>query len=272
MAHASSPIFVSSLLLEPNRWNGKGPLLNVAEWIEPIAESGFNGFELWMKHLTLASRSDWEAIKAEALAHQAEIPMLYAQLPIDSSDKGRLQRETFLDACDFFRPKAVRFHVGEPLSPDGYLSKLGARLEKAAEVVRDIHRDTAMVFECQLYPFRKDEATQALSALRTGASREVTLAIRPFEMTSDELTAAFALGDGTVSHFGIRAKQGKEYVGLVDAPEKCRAVLMQARKLGFIGPWILETTHGVGTKNEDVVDLFDAAEKDLNFLQEIFSA
>lgn len=272
MAHASSPVFVSSFLLEPNRWNGKGPLLNVAEWIEPIAESGFNGFELWMKHLTLASRSDWEAIKTESAAHQAEIPMLYAQLPIDASEKGRVQREALLDACQFFRPKVLRFHLGEPLTVDGYLGKLAQRLEKAVEVLGDVPRETALVFECQLYPFRKEEAAQVISAARSGVGREVTLAIRPFEMTGEEFSAAFSLGENAVSHFGLRAKKGKEYVGLADMPDKTRAVLKQTRQLGFIGPWILETTSGVGAKQEDVVDLFDAAEKDLNFLQEIFAA
>jgi hypothetical protein len=274
MPHASSPIYLSTLLLEKNRWNGKGPSLNVAEWLEPTAESGFNGFELWMHHLALASRSDWEAIKAAATAHQIELPMLYAQLPTDTGDKGRRKREALLDACDFFRPKGLRFNLGEPLTPDGYLAKLPARIEIAKEMVRDIGRDTSLVFECQLYPFRPEEAAQVLAGI--DASR-VSLSLRPFEMTSADLDIAFGqkgspIKPGAISHFGIRAKQGKDYIALMDQPDLCKKVLTQTRKYDFIGPWILETTDGVGAKGEDVLDLFDSGEKDLNFLQGLFAA
>jgi hypothetical protein len=269
MTYASSPVYLSSLLLEKNRWNGKGPALPVSEWIEPIAESGFNGCELWFNHLAFVSRSDWEAIKAEAALHQAEIPMLYGHLPTESTEKAKRQREALLDAVDFFRPKALRFHLGEPLTADGYLKKLAARVQAAAEIVRDIGRDTQLVFECQLYPFRVEEAKAVLEGVD---SSRTTLAIRPFEMTRGDLEAAFGLGRDAVSHFGVRIKQGNDYVGLVSKADLCKQVLVQSRKLSFIGPWILETTAGVGGKSEDVVDLFDAAERDMNFLQELFLA
>ncbi len=268
MPYASSPIYLSSFLLEKNRWNGKGPSLNVVEWLEPIAESGFNGFELWMPHLAFASRSDWEAIKAEANDRQAEISMIYAQVPTDLGDKGRRQREALLDACDFFRPKTLRFHVGEPLTADGFLAKLPGRLETASKVLRDIGRDIQQVYECQLYPYRPEEAALVFATL--DASR-VSLSLRPLEMKVEDIEAAFAIKPGAVSHFGIRAKQGKDFLGLIDQVEPCKKIMNMARKLEFIGPWILETTEGVDTKTEDVLDLFDAVEKDLNMLQHLFA-
>jgi hypothetical protein len=269
MSYASSPVYLSSLLLEKNRWNGKGPALPVAEWIEPIAESGFNGCELWFNHLAFVSRSDWEAIRSEATLHQAEIPMIFGHLPTETTEKAKRQRESLLDAVDFFKPKALRFHLGEPLTVDGYLKKLPARAEAAAEIVRDIGRDTQLVFECQVYPFRAEEAKVVLEKIDPS---RVSLSIRPFEMTRGDLEAAFGLSSKAVSHFGVRVKHGSEYVGLVSKADLCKQVLVQGRKMNFIGPWILETTAGVGAKSEDVVDLFDAAERDLNFLQELFQA
>ncbi len=269
MPHLSSPIYLSTLLLEKNRWNGKGPALNVAEWVEPIAESGFNGCEIAFQHLAYVSRSDWEAIKAEATLHQAELPMLYAPIPTEGSEKAKLQRETLLDAIDFFRPRALRFHLGEPITTEGYLKKIPDRAAAAAEFAKDIGKDSKLVFDCQQYPYRLEEAKAVREAL--GEDR-VTLAIRPFEMSRAELESAFALGEGAISHFGVRVRQGKECVALSSQAELCKQILVQARKMDFIGPWILETTQGVGGKSEDVVDLFDAAERDLNFLQELFTA
>jgi len=267
MSHASSPIILTTLLLEKNRWNGKGPSLNVEEWLEPMAETGFHGFELWMHHLALASRSDWEAIKNEAAAQQVELSMIYAQLPADTGEKGRRQREALLDACDFFRPKALRFHLGEPITQDGYISKLSSRLETAKVFIQDIPRDIALVFEPQLYPFQMDEAEKVLGTL---GSDRVSLCLRVMEMPKKDLEAAFALGKNAITHFSIRAKKGKDFVALSQQRDLCKQILQQARQAGFIGPWLLETTQGVGAKGEDAADLFDAAERDFAFLQEFF--
>src|SRR3954469_24160701 len=141
-----SPIYLSTLLLEKNRSNGKGPSLLVSDWIEPAAEAGFAGLEIWINHLLFSSRSEWELIQEKAQESDLPLSMLFATLPVDDSDKSQKLRESILEACDYFRPDGLKFSVTEDVRGRGAVP-----LEEALASIKtwayDVPKDIGLLYE-----------------------------------------------------------------------------------------------------------------------------
>src|SRR5688572_3109823 len=127
MPITGSAIYLSTILLEKNRWNGKGPSLLVSDWMEPIGEAGFSGLEIGMNHLLFASRSEWELIKEKALESDLTLALISSVIPADASDKSRRLRDTLLEACDYFRPDGLKFSLVEDARAKG--GDIAERLE-----------------------------------------------------------------------------------------------------------------------------------------------
>ena len=99
MAISGTDVHLSTLLMEKNRWNGKGPSLLVSDWIEPIGEAGFAGLDLWMNHLRFASRSEWDIIKEMSAESDLNLAFISATIPSDSSDKSQRLRDSILEVA-----------------------------------------------------------------------------------------------------------------------------------------------------------------------------
>ena len=54
----TTAIFLSSVLLEKNRWDSRIPSLKISDWLRSIADAGFDGVELWENHLLLADAAE----------------------------------------------------------------------------------------------------------------------------------------------------------------------------------------------------------------------
>src|SRR4051812_28022730 len=111
MSLSGSAVYLSTILLEKNRWNGKGPSLLVSDWIEETGEAGFVGLEVWMNHLLFSSRSEWELIKERSAESDLPISLISATLPADASDKSQRFRDSVIEACDYFRPDGLKFSL-----------------------------------------------------------------------------------------------------------------------------------------------------------------
>src|SRR5690606_5291368 len=114
MSITGPAIYLSTLLLEKNRSNGKGPSLLVSDWIEETAEAGFAGLEVWMNHLHFSSRSEWELIRERTGESSLPFAFISASLPADTSDKSRRYLDSVLEACDYFGPDGLKFSLTDP--------------------------------------------------------------------------------------------------------------------------------------------------------------
>ena len=139
MTISGTAVNLSTLLMEKNRWNGKGPSLLVSEWIEPIGEAGFAGLDLWMNHLRFASRSEWDIIKDLSTDSDLDLAFISATIPSDNSDKSQRLRDSILEACDFFRPVSLKFsliHCAGDFSDDWWISKIRGQDQRYAVIDR----------------------------------------------------------------------------------------------------------------------------------------
>lgn len=255
MPITGSPIYLSTLLLEKNRSNGKGPSLLVSDWMEPIGEAGFGGLELWMNHLLFSSRSEWELIKERGLESDLASALIASPLPADASDKSRRLRDSLLEACDYFRPEGLK--LGLPKGEEG--------LDFLKTWVRDVPREIAIFCDCREGEGGVAALDRLRQALPGGRFRAV---IHPFLLSAAEFEAALLAHGDFIGNLGVQTRKGNAWVQILDDKEGSRKIIAVSRKHVYKGTWTLEFTKGAGQAGEDIDDLFDASEADLNFLTE----
>jgi hypothetical protein len=258
MAITGSAVYLSTILLEKNRVNGKGPSLLVSDWMEEAGEAGFAGLEIWMNHLLFASREEWELIKERSAESDLPVSLISVALPTDASDKSQRLRETVLEACDYFGPDGLKFSLAEAKTT-GLDS-----LEFIKEWSRDVPREIAMLFDGgeAAGPEGLEAARKALGGGRYQA------VLHPFLFAPKELDAALESAGDFVTNLGVQAKKGGKWILLEENAEEHLKIIAATRARGFKGTWSLEYTKGAGLPGENIENMFDNAEKDLNFLIE----
>lgn len=258
MAISGSAIYLSTLLLEKNRWNGKGPSLLVSDWIEETAETGFAGLEIWMNHLFFGSRSEWELIRERSSESDLPIAMVSATLPADASDKSQRYRDAVLEACDYFRPDGFKFALS-----DAKASGLDS-LEFVKEWARDVPRDIALLFDAG-----EGAGPEVYASAKTslGGGRFAAV-MHPFLYAPAELESVLESAGDFIANLGVQAKKGGSWIQLDENAKDHSRIIASARNIGFKGTWSLELTKGAGLKGEGIESMFDNAERDLNFLIE----
>lgn len=256
MAISGLAVNLSTLLLEKNRANGKGPSLLVTEWMEETGEAGFKGLEIWINHLVFSSRSEWELIVERSREYDLPISAIAAAIPVDGSDKSQRFRDSVLEALDYFRPDTLKFNLADPRVPEAL------RFIKAWS--RDVPRDTSLLFDAG-----ESAGAQALAEARKvldgGRFKAV---VHPFLLAPKDLEATLAAAGNFAGNMGVQARKAAKPILLTENPDEHRKVITAIRGSDFVGSWTLESTEGAGLTGEDIEGLFDNAEKDLNFLIE----
>ncbi len=256
MAMNSTPVYLSTFLLEKNRWNGKGPSLLVSDWVEPIAEAGFRGMEIWFPHLLFSSRSEWESIREKSMEADIPVSFLYAQFPADASDKSHRHRDTLIEAADYFAPQGLKISV--PEAGEGVDEKLSALAGWARDLPRNV----------QLVSFFEDRQAKPgeITRRREQIGSRFGCALNPFAINADDAEGLFREAGDSLVNLDIRILLQGEHQAIRDAEETCGNIVSLARQFDFKGSWTLSSTAGVGMPGEDMDLLFDEAEEDLNFL------
>jgi hypothetical protein len=255
MAVTGSAVNLSSLLLEKNRSNGKGPSLLVSEWMEEAGEAGFAGIEIWINHLLFSSRSEWDLIKERSGDADLPIAAITAGLPLDGSDKSQRFRDSLIEACDYFRPEALRLVLADIASANtaGFLK----------EWSRDVPREVILSVDGG-ESIKAAALGQAHAALK-GRFQGV---LHPFLFAPKDLEAAFEAAGDFITNLGVQSKKAGQAILLEENAEESRKIIALVRARGFKGTWTLHSTKGAGLPGETIERLFDNAEKDLNFLIE----
>lgn len=256
MAISGSAVNLSTLLLEKNRANGKGPSLLASEWMEDVGEAGFAGVEIWINHLLFASRSEWELIRERSGDADLPIVAVTAALPVDRSDKSQRFRDALIEASDYFRPGSLKLGLAGLRSPETF----GFLKEWSQDVPRDIDLwlDGGEGTDAEAF-------AQARAALGEGRFKGV---LHPFLFAPKELEAVFAAAGGFIANLAVQAKKGGQRILLEENADEHGKIVSLVRGRGFKGAWTLESTKGAGLPGENIEKMFDHAEKDLNFLIE----
>ncbi len=212
MALSTTPIYLSTFLLERNRWNGKGPSLLVSDWIEPIAEAGFRGIEIWGPHFFFASRSEWETLREKSREADLPIVFLYAQLALDRSDKSARQRDSLIEAAEYFGALGLKLSLADNAGVEEGLSFL----EKWAQ---DLPRNLQIVRAFDEHPPLPGEITAFRKKMGTG----FRCSVNPFSLKPDALENIFHEAGDILVNLTVKARAEGKFAALRDMEETSSA-------------------------------------------------
>lgn len=238
------PIYLSTVLLEKNRWRSRVPSFRVSAWSKHIAEAGFDGIELWENHLLLADAIERHAVRAGP----APIQILNTYCGFD--DGSADARAASAELAQFLNVSAVKFNFGNDRSQaKKYIENLRAWREKLPEGCR-------LLCECHPYTILEevDDAAKILEPLQG----EIEIIVHAFGNSDEtELRRWFDAFGTAVTHVHAVLKDKTH------AAE--RLELLQ--QYGFNGTYSIEFCEGVAEPPEDMAELLANAAADLQFLR-----
>jgi sugar phosphate isomerase/epimerase len=255
-------IYLGTIALEPNRWFGvthdRWGTLRLSEWLDRIAEAGFNGIELWESHLIDATETEAESI----LAHPVPIKVFNTYTSFDEDlDEGRDLAAAWIRRSG---AEKVKWNTGVRRD-EAALTTYSERLARWAGQLPGVQ----LVCECHDGSAMDDSATAA-GVLAAGGDREVSQAMLHTHDSHDSIREKFAAYGDRITHVHVNHLN----IGspkLSDIRDDLQSTVGLLEGLGFAGTWTVEFVQGTGGENDEPAYMLDQAVADLRVLRELLS-
>lgn len=266
------PVYLGSILLEPNRWPDRAdavypylrrmtreagtdqgpPRTVVSEWLGRAAADGFDGVELWENHALFASEAELARLA------DAPLPISVYNSYFNLDDDGGLRRDLALELVRKLNARAVKYNFGHERNRTAeYLRNLRAWTAQLDPSVR-------MIDECHSGGLYAGPADAAAMQIQLGDPRFVGTV--HFKGTYDD-------GHSFADWVGALGPR----LGHVHAPrvvewgrDAVRRMVQTLRQHRFTGSITIEFTTGIdwGAPQPDVETLYRSAVADLRMLKE----
>lgn len=255
-------ILLGTVALEPNRWRAADPsgrpLLTLSRWMDRIAEIGFDGVEVWERHLTDADPAEAAAL----IAHPLPLTVFNTYASFDDDDPAG--RERAAAWASRAHSSAVKFDVGnDPAHRDRYVGRLRTWLDGL---------DPGVVALCECHAGISIAEVPAVAAalLAAAGPPERVGAIVHTHEEPDHLRARFEAYGDRVRHVHVNFLDGRGRAPrLADVRGRLEAQVDLLQTMGFRGSWTLEFVHGVSTPDDRPARLVDQAAEDLSVLRDL---
>jgi sugar phosphate isomerase/epimerase len=253
-------ISLGTIALEPNRWFGvtqdRWGTIVLADWLDRIAEAGFDGIELWESHLRDANDTQADAI----IDHPLPITVFNTYVGFaDDPDDDRT------DAAEWIRRTGagkVKWNTG-PARDDDALAAYGERLARWSAQLPDVH----LTCECHDGSAMDDPDTAA-RVLAAGGPPHRSQAIVHSNDGHDRLRSKFAAYGERITHVHVNHLD-RGCPPLADIRDELGTTVSLLHELGFDGTWTIEFVHGTGTDKDRPDLLLAQASADLEVLRRL---
>lgn len=238
------PIYISSVLLEKNRWGTRVPSLKVSDWSQRMFDAGFDGIELWENHLLLADAAEREAVLA------GPMPVVVLNTYCAFDDPGEEGRKASAELARFLSASAVKFNFGEDRSmAQVYVDNLAAWREQ-------LPTDCRLLCECHPGTILEDPEQAADILMRL--QHPVEVIVHAFSGDDDTVLQRWLEAFGSaVTHIHGVLKDWSNVPRRIDI----------LRSAGFSGTCSIEFCEGVDQPPEDTSRLLATAVDDLHYLR-----
>ncbi|MEL7208242.1 MAG: hypothetical protein AAGK32_08445 [Actinomycetota bacterium] len=259
---SAEPVLLATVAIEPNRWStvdeSGDPTTRVSEWLDAIASAGFDGTEIWERHLTSADPAEADGI----LGHPLPITVFNSYVAFDEADDARRREVAGWVARS--GAGAVKCNVGDdPLLEAAYGDRLAAWLDHLPD-------GTRLLCECHDgISIAEDPVVAGRILERAGPPSRAQAIVHTHD--SDELTRSRfdAYGD-RITHVHVN------HLDLPPGPpplhevaERLEPRIGLLRDLGFRGSWSIEFVAGTLTDQDQPALLVEQAAADLRVLREL---
>lgn len=255
-------VLMGTVALEPNRWatvdpSGE-PLTDVVEWLDAIAAAGFDGLELWERHLPVESNE-----AATLLAAPLPLTVFNSYISFDDADPS--QRVAVAQQVARCGSQAVKYNVGaDP-------TLLDASAERVRTWLDLLPPDTAVLCECHEGTATADDPAAAARFFDAIGEADRVQGIVHTHEGADELRAKFDAYGDRITHIHVNYLD----LSILSAPPLAerRADLEATARLlddlGFAGSWTIEFVQGLLTDHDQPGPLLDQAAADLAVLRDV---
>ena len=264
-------ILLGTVAIEPARWveaqanpaddTSPPALITLSRWLDPIGDAGFDGIELWERHLTVAEPDEVQRI----LEHPLTIDVFNSYVSLDDPDPearsavSRWVRRT--------GSAGIKFNVGnDPEARDAYADRIAAWLD-------DLPSTVALLCECHHgISIAEDPATAAAIFDAAGPADRLQAIVHTHE-DPDHLRHRFDVYGDRITHVHVNFLDSAALSApkLTDIRERVESQVTLLRSLGFDGTWTIEFSHGVLSERDEPGYLLEQATSDLDVLRELLA-
>ena len=267
MTVAPGSVLLGTVALEPNRWAtvvpGGSPTIELSTWVPAAASAGFDGLEVWDRHLSAADAPEATAVLAGALP----LVVFNSYASFDDLDEVASGRAAAVDWVARARSRAVKFNVGNDLaSADAYAERAVAWLDAMPP-------DVVLLCECHAgISIAEDPVVAAKVLAAIGPADRVQAIVHTHE-SADHVRARFDAYGDRITHVHLNFLDPTTYQAppLAQAADRLAAAVDVLRTCGFAGSWTIEFVAGVLTDRDRPDLLVEQAAADLEVLRAILA-
>lgn len=252
--NATEPqIYLGTILLEHNRWWGKGekgPSFLVSDWTQRATDDGFNGLELWENHGLMADADEQERLRT------GPCPVTIFNAYDRCETETLPVRKQIAELANFFGSKGMKYNFGkDPDLDEVYVRNVKEWREMFPEDFRflcECHRGSMV---------EKPERGAEVFARLDQPGHEVI--VHGINNDEADVRERFRYYGERVTHLHCNLSMN----GLM-SEEALRDRLALLHDLGFSGTYTIEFVEGL--RNEDPVsieELYRTAVRDMRLLR-----
>ena len=259
-----SPVLLGTVAIEPNRWSKaseRPSLVPVTAWLQAVHQAGFDGLELWERHITNASPDE----QAGIVGHRLPTTVLNSYVSLDE-ETGQA-RAAVADWASKLRSTGIKFNVGsDPASAGAYGERIAEWLDHLPPMCR-------LLCECHHGISIAEDPAVAAQILDIGGPPDRVQAIVHTHEDPDHIRARFDAYGDRITHVHVNFLNFDTIAAprLADVTDQLTAKVDLLESLGFRGSWTIEFVEGVRTDHDDPHHLVLQAIDDLAILRSVLS-
>jgi sugar phosphate isomerase/epimerase len=280
---AAPTILLGTVALEPNRWGtidrSRHPVARISPWLEPLHRAGFDGLEIWDRHLTEpadqptadSSTADSSAAAPAETETQAildgPLPIVIFNSYVSLDDHHDGARRAVADWVRRSGARGVKFNVGnDPSAIELYV-------ERIRRWLRVIPSQAMLLCECHAgISIAEDPVVAAAIFDALGESDRLGAIVHTHE-SADHLRSRFAAYGDRIRHVHVNylRTDPPSVPELGTQRSDLGAKVELLRSLGFEGTWTIEFVAGVLSDRDRPELLAAQAIADLGVLREVLA-
>lgn len=264
-------ILLGTVAIEPARWadapadpadDASPPaLITLSSWMDPVAAAGFDGIELWERHLTAAAPAEATRI----LDHPLHIDVFNSYVSLDDPDPSA--RSTVTEWVRRTGSTGIKFNVGnDPSAPGAYAERIAAWID-------ELPPTTALLCECHHGISIAEDPVTAAAIFDAAAPADRLQAIVHTHEDPDHLRCRFDTYGDRITHVHVNFLDFASLSAprLADIRERVESQVALLRSLGFDGSWTIEFSHGVLSDHDEPGFILEQAAGDLDVLRDVLA-
>lgn len=258
-------VLLGTVAIEPNRWGtvsrDRVPVTRLADWVDLIADAGFDGVEVWDGHLTTASASDVDGVIRGPLP----IPVFNSYADFGPGQDAAGTRAATAEWATRTSSRAVKFNVGDdPDDEAGYVERIAAWLEALPD-------GTAALCECHQGISIAETPAVAARILEAAGPVDRVQALVHTHDAPDLVRSKFDLFGDRITHVHVNFLDfaTMQHPTLASCVDRLAAFHDLVTERGFTGSWTLEFVAGLLTERDEPGALLEQAAADLPVLRSV---